>query len=304
MIDGVLYQKIETGLQLVSYPALMSATTYTVEEGTVRISAKAFENVSVVNAVLPSTLKAIGDKAFFGCTDLKMVVFKGYDAPILEEECDSSYSADSANAPYNKSYGGLGITDYFMWQTSGNITNYYYGANFVGYIGKLENKIVMVKPANGRNYDSFIFGQYFGTVVNGSNATMDATLAVIELISAIPADITLDDEATVVAARTAYDSLTSLDQKALVTNYSYLENAENTIEYLKKRNESTSESESNDSSSEESSSGGKTDSSAEESTGKKNGCKNAIDGMKGLIPVSVLAIAGVAFVLSRKKNNV
>ena len=306
VIDGVLYQKIETGLQLVSYPALMSATTYTVEEGTVRISAKAFENVSVVNVVLPSTLKAIGDKSFFGCTDLKMVVFKGYDAPILEEDYDSSYAADSANAPYTEEFGGLGITDYFMWQTGGNITNYYYGANFVGYIGKLENKIVMVKPANGRNYDSFIFGQYFGTVVNGSNATMDATLAVIDLISAIPADITLADEAAVVAARTAYDALTSLDQKALVTNYSYLENAENTIEYLKKRNESTSESESDskEPSSEESSSDGRTDSSAEESTGKKKGCKNAIDGMKGLIPVSVLAIAGVAFVLTRKKNNV
>ena len=51
----------------------------------------------------------------------------------------------------------------------------------------------------------------------------------------MPASINLSCEAQVVAARNAYESITSLEQKALVSNYTKLTSAENTIQYLKNR---------------------------------------------------------------------
>ena len=122
-----------------------------------------------------------------------------------------------------------------MWNIGQN--NIFYGANFVDYIGRIENKLVMVKPANGMYYDSFIYGQYFDTIVEGSNAAVQATLDVIDLIAQLPYTITLNDEEQVKAIRAAYDMLPSIDQKALVTNYDVLEKAESMIEYLHIRDE-------------------------------------------------------------------
>ena len=93
----------------------------------------------------------------------------------------------------------------------------------------------MVYPANGVNYDSFILSKYFTTKVAGVNAATDDTLKAIELIDEIPDYISLSDEKTITAARTAYDAIPTIEQKALVTNYSKLTSAEFTLEYLKTR---------------------------------------------------------------------
>lgn len=53
----------------------------------------------------------------------------------------------------------------------------------------------------------------------------------IELIAKIPNVVTLEDKATVVAAKSAYDSL-NFNEKKLVTNYAQLENAVKTIQEL------------------------------------------------------------------------
>ena len=58
-------------------------------------------------------------------------------------------------------------------------------------------------------------------------------MQVIAQIASLSSNITLADEAQVMAARRAYDALPSLEQKSLVTNYDRLTNAENTILYLK-----------------------------------------------------------------------
>ena len=97
----------------------------------------------------------------------------------------------------------------------------------------------MVKPKNGQNYGSFIFGQYFNRVVVGDNAAKQATLKVIELINALPATITLADEAAVIAARDAYNKIPEIEQKALVSNYTKLTSAESTIAYLNFKNDQT-----------------------------------------------------------------
>ena len=130
---------------------------------------------------------------------------------------------------------GLGLSDYYIWNLNGS--NFYYGANFVDYVGKINDSIVMVRPSNGRGYDSFIFGQYFDVVVNGSPAPTLETVRVIGLIDELPAVddiVSLTDEllAATNAARAAYDAITSLEQQALVTNYSTLRQVESVIAYL------------------------------------------------------------------------
>ncbi len=235
VIDGVLYQIVPNGLELVSYPMAKTGASFVVEEGTVRISARAFFGSALQNVTLPSTLKALGDKAFYANENLAVVVFKSYNAPILEEEYDESYAADTSNVPFVGFTGleGLGITEFYIWNTTPS--NFYFGANFVDYIGHISDNIVMVKPANGQNYDSFILSQYFGTSVDGSNAATEETLKVIDMINALPSatEVSLDDEAAIVAAREAYDSLLPGQQDLVQSIYERLTAAESTLAYLK-----------------------------------------------------------------------
>lgn len=122
------------------------------------IHAQAFAGSGVVQVVLPSTLRSIGHKAFYACNALTMVSFSSYEAPILEEEYDYSYWLSAENLPatgeyqYQDSYTGdtmvyqgLGIVPYFMWNATETPAVIYYGANFVNYVGRVDNSIVMVK---------------------------------------------------------------------------------------------------------------------------------------------------------------
>ena len=143
-------------------------------------------------------------------------------------------------------YEGLGIVDFYMWNVTSNYSNFYFGANFVDFIGDIDKHVIMVKPANGRNYSTFIFSQYFGTVVEGSNAATEETISVISLINLLPEEISLSDEAAIVAARAAYDKIMTLEQKSLVGNYNKLTSAESTLEYLKSRVEKPDEPETPD----------------------------------------------------------
>ena len=182
--------------------------------------------------VLPSTLYSIGHKAFYGCEKLVAVSFSSYDAPVLEEEYDVYLFLEGNNIPATGE-GGLGIVPYFMWNVTSWPTNVYYGANFVDYVGCVDNKILMIRPSNGKNYNSFIFGQYFDTVVDGAPAADEITLEAIEAIKKIPEKVTLSDEALVIAARAAYNKIGTNEQKALVTEYSKLTAAEKRIADLK-----------------------------------------------------------------------
>ena len=237
VINGVLYQKVKTGLELISYPMSKVGKAYVVEEGTTRISARAFAGSMLEDVTLPSTLKALGDKAFYECNNLSVVVFKSYNAPILEEDYDSERISYDCLAMTGKigQYQGLGIVKYYMWNSTSQYTNFYFGANFVDFIGDVDKHLVMVKPANGRNYNTFILQQYFNTTVEGSAAATAETIEIILLIDELPDEISLSDEAAIVAARTAYDKIMTLEQKALVSNYSKLTSAESTLAYLKAR---------------------------------------------------------------------
>ena len=224
VIDGSLYRVVPRGLELVVYCPDPDTKTVRVADNTVRISAYAFAGSDVVNVIMPYTLEAIGHKAFYGCEDLAIVNFSSYYAPILEEEYDFYYFYSGENLPISpdyldrvgEGYEALGIVDYFVWNVNSDPTSTFYGASFKDYIGKINKKSVMVKPANGVGYDSFIMGQYFDVVLEGANAADDTTLAAIDAISKLPEKITLADKPLVVAARALYNKIATYEQRALV----------------------------------------------------------------------------------------
>ncbi len=238
--DGVLYATADNGGKvLISYPAGKTDKSFSVPEGVIRVGGRAFYGAGMQSVELPVSLKAIGDKAFFGCEKLTLVVFKSVQAPILEEEYDEEYQlitnfAQSGTTELidGSKIEGLGIVPFKMWNMS-HPTNFYYGANFVNYVGKVKNPLIMVRPSNGTGYNSFILGNYFDTTVDGATAPLQETLDAINAIASLPDYITLADEALVIAARAAYDKVSKPEQVALITNYTKLTSAESTIEYLK-----------------------------------------------------------------------
>ncbi len=246
VINGSLYQVVPNGLELIVFAG--EEGTANVAEDTVRIGAYAFAGTDVKQAILPYSVYSIGHKAFYKCDKLAMISFSSYIAPILEEEYDYMYFVSGENISASGEYtftvvnseeeivhNGLGITPYFMWNASENATSVYYGANFCDYIGHINSGIVMVRPVNGKNYSSFVFGQYFNTVIDGAAAADEITLAAIKAIKLLPETVSLTDKALVEAARATYDLISTLEQKALVTNYNLLTQAEKRIsdlEYL------------------------------------------------------------------------
>ncbi len=303
VIDGSLYYTVPNGLELITFAG--NTETVHVAENTVRISAYAFASSNVKNVILPYTVKAIGHKAFYDCDNLNMITFSSYNAPILEEEYDYSYYVTYNNIPATGEFGftdvdgsdiykdGLGIIPYYMWNVAGMPSNMYYGANFVDYIGHTENHnnmghLIMIRPSNGQNYETFILGQYFDKIVDGMLAADDATLAVINAINALPSNVSLNDKALVENARALYDNIATIEQQALVTNLSILTNAERRIsdlEYLANQENTTPETPTETPS----------EDSTEEATGDVNSNRGSTS--KTVIIVSVSATVAVIIIL-------
>ena len=250
VIDGSLYRVVPNGLELITFAG--TDTRVTVAENTVRISAMAFAGSGVKEVVFPYTLASIGHKAFFDCQNLKLVTFTSFEAPVLEEEYDIMRYYSFQYIPGGGEYqtgveedgttyiytSGLGLVPYYMWNVTSQPASIFYGANFVDYVGEVEQKITMIRPSNGKYYDSFIFSQYFDTVLNGASAADDVTLNAIDLIQKLPEKVSLSDKALVEAARAAYNQISTLEQQSLVSAlYTKLTAAEKRIrdlEYLQK----------------------------------------------------------------------
>ena len=245
IIDGSLYHKTANGLELITY-ANPEHTMVHLAEDTIRIAGMAFAGSDVQRVVLPYTTTSIGHKAFYLCEDLELVVFGSYYAPILEEEFDPSYYESLEHVPGTGEFGsytdydgneviinGMGLLPYYMWNaTDGMYASVFYGANFVDYVGYVEEKLTMVRPANGQQYDSFVLSQYFDIIIDGAKAPDDAAVAAINAIKAIPERVSYEDKAIVEAARAAYSKVALLEQQALVTNYADLITAEQRIAAL------------------------------------------------------------------------
>lgn len=245
VIDGSLYCKVPTGLELIAY-AGTDLDNAKVAEGTVRVTAMAFAGSDVERVTLAYTVQSLGHKAFFGCNKLSHVIFTSFDAPNLEEEFDATYFESLEHIPGTGDYGTytdwagnevkiepMNLVPYFMWNVTGGMySNVFYGANFVDYVGYVEDKLIMVRPVNGQNYETYIYGMYFDTVIDGAGAADDTTLAAIGAINKLPERIELDSKALVQAARAAYDKIATTEQQAMVTNFGTLISAEQRISAL------------------------------------------------------------------------
>ena len=245
VIDGSLYGTNDKGLELVTY-ASPDHENVKLADDTVRIAGMAFAGSDIQRITLPYTTTAIGHKAFYQCDHLEMVVFGSYYAPILEEEFDPAYYEALENIPGTGEFGeytdydgqqvivnGMGLLPYYMWNaTDGMYSNVFYGANFVDYVGKVENKLIMVRPANGEQYDSFVLDQYFDVTIDGAKAPDDSAVAAINAIKNIPEKVSYDHKDIVEAARAAYEKIATLEQKALVSNYADLVSAEQRVAAL------------------------------------------------------------------------
>ncbi|MBR5127344.1 MAG: hypothetical protein IKU69_02845, partial [Roseburia sp.] len=131
------------------------------------------------------------------------------------------------------SIDGIGLTPYYMWNiTDGLYFNVYYGANFVDYVGYVEDKLTMICPINGVGYDSFIYNQYFDLALDGATAADKVTVAAINAINAIPEKVSYEQKALVEKARELYTKIATTEQQALVTNYADLISAEQRITAL------------------------------------------------------------------------
>ena len=272
IINGSIYTRVPDGLELTAYVGLdkdgksLDKDNVKLDESTVRISAMAFLGADISRVTLPHALRSIGHKAFYQCAKLQIVVFESYEAPVLEEEFDQALYDAFQNIPCKGkyeftywedtdgdgkldsqtpiTYAGLEILPFYMWNISSTkYNNIFYGANFVDYIGYVNESnrnyanmgnLIMVAPSNGVYYDSFILGQYFGSVISGSVAADDVTIAAMAAINLLPDRVTLEDEDLVIAARTAYNKISSVEQQALVTEYlDKLITAENLIKAYK-----------------------------------------------------------------------
>lgn len=254
VVDGALYSKVPNGWELIVYTGSNEEDVKVIDD-TVRITSMAFAGTDVQMVTLPNTLEAIGHKAFYACDKLDTVVFTSFEAPALEEEYDSTYYDCLENIPGVGDFGtyvdydgneveivGMGLVPYYMWNvTSGMYTNVFYGANFVDYVGYVENKLVMVRPENGVNYDSYIMNQYFDLAIDGPTAPDDITMAAIRAIKAIPEKVAYSDKALVEAARDAYNKIATVAQQALVTNYADLVSAEQRIVALTPADDTTAD---------------------------------------------------------------
>ncbi len=292
VVDGSIYCKTDRGMELITYAGTDDADVI-VADDTIRISTMAFAGSDVVMVKMPYTTTAIGHKAFFACDKLEMVIFGSHTVPIFEEEFDPTYYNTLDHIPGSGDYGtytdydgnevainGMGIVPYFIWNATGGMySNVFYGANFVDYVGNVENKAIMVRPVNGVGYDSFICGQYFDIVIDGPAAPDETAVAAINAIKAIPSKVSYEDKAIVEAAREAYGKIATLEQMALVTNYSDLVSAEQRIKAL----------------------------APEEKVEDKEQQHNPIAVIITIIAVAVVAVAGVVILifvnLKSKKNS-
>ncbi len=245
VIDGSLYCMNEKGMELITYAGVDNDNVI-IADDTVRVTAFAFAGSDVVRVKMPFSTTAIGHKAFYDCNALDMVTFGSYNVPNFEEEFDPAYYGSFENIPGTGDFGtytdyegnevqinGLGIVPFFMWNATGEMySNVFYGATFVDYVGKVEDKLTMVRPVNGVGYDSFICNQYFDMTIDGPAAPDDAAVDAINAIKAIPEKVSYDDKGLVEAARAAYSKVATLSQQSLVTNYSDLVSAEQRIKAL------------------------------------------------------------------------
>lgn len=95
-VDGVLYSK-DLGT-LVRYPSAAASAEFSVPEGTVTISAGAFESADSLTTVeIPASVTTIGSEAFQGCSGLRSVAIASQELTVGDGAFDLSAGGDPVN---------------------------------------------------------------------------------------------------------------------------------------------------------------------------------------------------------------
>ncbi len=207
---GVLYAKGDNGYTLTIYPAAKEDTEYTVIEGTVRIEfGAALGNKNIEKVILPSTLKYIGNYAFYDCEKLANVVFKSYHAPVLEgtmtgQEIKVNFETVSDFTGFNDLYKYD-----FYYLTQSEVALPYYYSTFIGTVGhKSTANLVATIPDNCAGYDTLIYNAYFDISEETSGATLGKQAhAFIDAVNKLPENVDRFDTLLVNAAINAYNAL-------------------------------------------------------------------------------------------------
>ncbi len=239
LVNGVLYTKMASGdYQLASVPGGMKPADgiLVIEEGITRIDHYAGNaNVNIKKLVLPSTLKLIGDHAFFGYTGLEAVEFRSFVAPTWENFYDSRLVLEETDPGYDLLHNQF---DLFLLELC--------YTNFVDLLGKYE-PIKMILPMNDNleGYEALTYLAAFGSVEDAERSDYVAQETALtdfifygEQVKKLTA-ITLENETLVGKAVAALNKLTQsgvdfgYTQEAWDALVASVRSAEKTIRALK-----------------------------------------------------------------------
>ena len=223
---GVLYTKWAKGYTLVCYPTAKADTEYTVAENTIRLEfGCAKENSKLEKIILPRTLEYIADYAFYGCDNLKTVVFNSYYAPVIE----GSLYGETLNITHaNKdNYPGFDILYRYSYEymLDGRIDYPIYYRNFKGDIGSSEaTDLTAVLPQNCEGYDAMVFRAFFAVSEENSGVTAGPyAVAFMEAVFKLPDSIDRFDRLLMEAAIGAYNALQGHSEELEFVDNAYLE---------------------------------------------------------------------------------
>ncbi len=154
LIGGALYVVLPSGhLELNSIPAALDVKDFEVAEDTYRIevyAGNANKNIEILR--LPDSLKTIGNYAFYECNNLKVVEFRSFTAPSLEDEYNSTSQILETDPGYDQLHAFIDLFGYEL---------YYY--NFIDLVGKKAPLGLIVPDSDEiEGYDSLVYQVYFG----------------------------------------------------------------------------------------------------------------------------------------------
>lgn len=227
--DGVLYTVVKNGYVLSAYPGAKTDAEYTVLDNTIRIEyTAATGNKYLEKITFPESLRNIGNYAFFGCDNLKTVVFNSYYAPILEGTVTGeSIEINTENVNEYPGFDILYYYDYYYREIDKVAMPMYY-FTFIHSVGSQKaSNLTYVIPENCENYDSLLYRAYF----KASDETAGVTTgrfakAFIEAVNALPEVATRFDKALVDAAINAYNALESHEDELAVVDTALIERFE------------------------------------------------------------------------------
>ena len=156
---GVLYtENLDKTYNLECYPIMKADKEYRIIDNTTRVQEYAFTyNELLEKVTFPTSLKTIGDSAFYSCSKLATYEFLSKQAPTLE----GYYNSNLVN--YIKQLKEDNFPPVLKDMYSNSYwTVYYYYNNFYDYVGLNEDiELTIIYDNDAKGYDTFIYDKFF-----------------------------------------------------------------------------------------------------------------------------------------------